>query len=784
MRRRLAGDTMAVGNVSLRRSRFLTGALVLALGALPGVAREYYVSPEGSDANDGADSRPLQTIQAAAGRMVPGDICYVKSGIYSETVAFPADGEAGSPIRLQAFPGDEVIVTAADPVTGWAPYEGAIYRTPVTTALAKGESQLFIDGRWYHEARFPNVDDYERRDCTERLSQRPNRCSDREALATAQQPSRFPGYGNDIMTPSVLHGWVDNYRTDSHDGWPSTDGEMIVGWGGHGKELSSPSDNPYNILFGKPRDHWKGAILWARGWWWSGSGLVIESWDGASHRGSLSTFFKLASQRMRWFRDFVLIGHYDFIDLPGEWVIDDGYLYLYKPPSVNLEDGSVYLKQRNLAFDLGHRAHIELSGFTVMSGGVQMDSASHCIIDDCHFSSIAHHWYDSLWTAHRSSGDPVAIAEGRRGILLSGQHNRIQNCSFIHSSANAILIRNEHNIVDNNYFFNINYRNSYAATINGCHTGCEVTRNTMLRTARSHLQSLSDGTVSHNKLYDAMMLSGDGGTFYVVAGGIVEKSFEIAYNWFKGCYGEPSTYLYTDFGCTIGAPVHHNVFFDTPWAEGKFIPTTACGPRFSNNTWLAKVHDRDWEFEIKDTAYLDQPHDKRPWANNLNAAYDKASWLFTDTLDSNFTLREGSPAIDAGIVIPGITDGYTGQRPDLGAYEYGAARWVPGHTWGSPPDPAALWSAVSASGSGTGVRSPTVNTSSLTVTRSMVRYVNRSGEPVRLRMYTARGAQVATWTLGAGAEAALHLARFGAGMHVIAIESRYGTMRRKLITCR
>jgi hypothetical protein len=34
-------------------------------------------------------------------------------------------------------------------------------------------------------------------------------------------------------------------------------------------------------------------------------------------------------------------------------------------------------------------------------------------------------------------------------------------------------------------------------------------------------------------------------------------------------------------------------------------------------------------------------------------------------------LKKGSAAIDAGIELPNITDGYRGRAPDLGAYEYG-----------------------------------------------------------------------------------------------------------------
>ncbi len=42
----------------------------------------------------------------------------------------------------------------------------------------------------------------------------------------------------------------------------------------------------------------------------------------------------------------------------------------------------------------------------------------------------------------------------------------------------------------------------------------------------------------------------------------------------------------------------------------------------------------------------------------------------TDPGSANFTLRAGSPAINAGVVLSGINDGYSGSAPDLGAFEY------------------------------------------------------------------------------------------------------------------
>jgi hypothetical protein len=56
-----------------------------------------------------------------------------------------------------------------------------------------------------------------------------------------------------------------------------------------------------------------------------------------------------------------------------------------------------------------------------------------------------------------------------------------------------------------------------------------------------------------------------------------------------------------------------------------------------------------------------------------------AAWL-EDAAAHNFTPRADSPLVDAGVVVPPFTDGYHGSAPDAGAYERGAAYWVPGCT--------------------------------------------------------------------------------------------------------
>ena len=59
--------------------------------------------------------------------------------------------------------------------------------------------------------------------------------------------------------------------------------------------------------------------------------------------------------------------------------------------------------------------------------------------------------------------------------------------------------------------------------------------------------------------------------------------------------------------------------------------------------------------------------------------------------DLDFSLRPGSAAIDRGVALPTINDGYAGKAPDLGAYElgsepphYGPRDWPPGSSPASP----------------------------------------------------------------------------------------------------
>ena len=81
--------------------------IVLALGLLlvfsPAQARNYYVSPSGSDSAAGTLNQPFQTVQKAALGMVAGDTAYIRAGVYRETVRPANSGTQNAPITYTPF---------------------------------------------------------------------------------------------------------------------------------------------------------------------------------------------------------------------------------------------------------------------------------------------------------------------------------------------------------------------------------------------------------------------------------------------------------------------------------------------------------------------------------------------------------------------------------------------------------------------------------------------------------------------------------------------------------
>ncbi|MFN3597482.1 MAG: right-handed parallel beta-helix repeat-containing protein [Rubricoccaceae bacterium] len=79
--------------------------------------------PRADDGNDGSPGRPWKTLgrAAALGVLRPGDVVYVRAGLYREAVT-PHEGGTGPEARVTfaAWPGESVVISGADPAdAGW-----------------------------------------------------------------------------------------------------------------------------------------------------------------------------------------------------------------------------------------------------------------------------------------------------------------------------------------------------------------------------------------------------------------------------------------------------------------------------------------------------------------------------------------------------------------------------------------------------------------------------------------------------------------------------------------
>ena len=119
----------------------------------------YYVSPEGDDANDGSIDMPFRTISYAAGVMQAGDTCYIRGGVYRETVSVKNKGTKEKPIAFKPYNDETVTISGADVLDGsWQKYKGNIYYTKMDWSLDNA-NMIFADGVMQQEARWPNITD-------------------------------------------------------------------------------------------------------------------------------------------------------------------------------------------------------------------------------------------------------------------------------------------------------------------------------------------------------------------------------------------------------------------------------------------------------------------------------------------------------------------------------------------------------------------------------------------------------------------------------------------------
>ena len=374
---------------------------------------------------------------------------------------------------------------------------------------------------------------------------------------------------------------------------------------------------------------------------------------------------------------YIIYGARNLLDAPGEWY-HDGQTLSYIPIG-KLTD--IEVRRRELGVDLSGVSYITIRGISFFAAAPSLKDSVSCRIEDCHFR-YAEHFRELKGS---SAGGPI----------ISGKDNEIRHCSFGRTAGSALSIRGEGNRLIDSVIFDTDYVGAWDGAVNaGNSIGTVIDRCTILRTGRdgiihhgSHRIQIMHCDISHVDLLN----SDSGGIYCWGTDGIGSV---IAYNQVHDNTGDMNAGIYLDNFCHDFS-VHHNLSWNNTGA-GITLNSSAENHLVANNTLVnngqtfATFAYTGRLLTQKGTRILNNlvTGTLKPRDTNSFAQGDLAPELSHNgkgAIDDRGMPLPNSAAIDAGIPVPGITDGFKGKAPDIGAYEAGAEPWLAGATW-APAD--------------------------------------------------------------------------------------------------
>tara|TARA_X000000950_G_scaffold28768_1_gene31068 strand:+ start:2174 stop:7858 length:5685 start_codon:yes stop_codon:yes gene_type:complete len=611
------------------------------------LSENYYVSKSyGNNNNDGKSvNSPFKTIAKAASVMTAGDICYIREGSYHEIITINnKDGSQGSPIVFTRYNNERVILDGTLPIdTSWTVHSGNIYKKK----LSFTPWQLFVGGLEQIMARWPNA-----KFSDESIWDNDNHW----AKGTIDDDEN--AYSNGTMID-------DPYTNDQ--------GESI-NLSSQGFNLDQTNKEAIAILnTGSFR-------TWSR---------KVTSHSGGTFNYATTPGWKTKHHY------YYLEGRLEFLDSAGEWFFDtaDSMLYLWPENNANPKDLDIRGKVQSYAFNITASEYIHIKNLEFFATTVYFYNGDNSLIYGCNFM------YPSC------SKRMLRVVDTQPELTLftsSSTDNIIRKSAFRNTDGSVIEMWGGDNMIDSCYFNNIDYsvadNSSIMLTIRMNGSDNTFSHNTIHKTGASATVKVGNsGLVEYNNLYDTGHLQSDGSMIQFTE---AEQDGAICrYNWLHDTEKYGARFDHSGSADGVNGLMHHNVAWNCQsggiMVKGnnhKIYNNTVINSGKKNDIIVLKIGSSDHSgtivknnvaMKIANHRSNDVEIDFGSYSNNWNGYKESASItsILSDTSTKDLTPKSGSSIIDAGVAISGITDGYQGSNPDMGAYESGAASWTAGHGW-------------------------------------------------------------------------------------------------------
>ncbi|VGO20671.1 right-handed parallel beta-helix repeat-containing protein [Pontiella sulfatireligans] len=617
-----------------------------AAGILTASATDYYVSAlNGNDtSNAGSLNSPFKTISKAAAVMPSGSRCFIREGIYRETVTVQQDQ-----LYFGAFSNEQVVVSGCDLVTTpWISYSGQIEQTTQTNKVL----QLFANGRRMNLARYPNEDAEQ------------NMFSTYEWAASETIGISKGGAGlaqvvfSDIPNQPVDY-WVGGYYTGKNgpNSFTAAVGDII--------SSSETSIQIENLAY------------------WSRNNLEADSGIGEGSG--------------------YIINHINALDSAGEWYWNNSTLYYSPDQGINLALAAIEARTRLLGFVLDSKKNITLENIQFHAASLSMEEATDCLLTRCSFRYPAP-WSNYSYSTGHDYGGPD---DGSCGIFVSGENNLIANAYIAHSWGSGLRITGTNNAIEDSVIEDIDWCGRRMSGVQLLGISNRVTGCTIRECGREGIDGGQAKVgfeqygryhkVKYNRIENIGYLATDCGGFYINLKGLYPADLEIAYNEILHNHG--GLYaggIYMDDG-TANVSIHHNLIIG-PQQRGIVMND---GQRLNSDNAII-ANNTIWDmshYGVKAGGIYAYNPTNIYVANNLvepnlflfstviqsNNVLNPSSAQFADATRDDFHLIPNSIYENSGVEIPGITDGFGGSAPDQGAYETGQD-WTAGSTQTIPPE--------------------------------------------------------------------------------------------------